>query len=514
MKKYIIGIVFILLVKTMSAQSITNNYDDLGRVTKVIYPDSSIITYTYDASGNRISASIENVCITNPKRSTIASGNWNNPFIWRCGIIPSINDSAVVSAGHFVTLNNSVQVRKLYIENGGSVTLNDSSITFTVGSSSEKTSPVICDGSLVISRGNFKIYGNLSLSNTSHYNMTGGKLIIDGNTGLASTSIPNGQHLFNVATTAPNFNFIGGTLQFINPPLGANSQAINCPLNFGLLSTVAFGDGVSTIASNNPNGFGGNLLPSLMGKFVFDPATYSNNRIFRNLNPLIANKDIRILSGNFAPGALFHAIDSIPSVADIDDNSYPIIKICNQDWTGKNLSVTHYRNGDTIPQVQNPAAWFALTTGAWCYYQDSTALGTVYGTLYNWYAVNDPRGLAPLGWHIPTSAEWLSLSDTCLGGSAIAGGKMKTTGLLSNNTGLWGGSFNNSTNSSGFSGVPSGYCSSSGVFTYLSAAALWWSATSNTSSNATYRETDQQDDYLYSGSNNKKLGLAVRCVKD
>ena len=104
----------------------------------------------------------------------------------------------------------------------------------------------------------------------------------------------------------------------------------------------------------------------------------------------------------------------------------PTVKIGIQTWTTKNLDVATYRNGDPIPQVQDATAWAILTTGAWCYYQNNTENGTNYGKLYNWYAVNDSRGLAPNGFHIPTDAEWTTLS-TLLGGEAVAGGKMKTT---------------------------------------------------------------------------------------
>lgn len=98
------------------------------------------------------------------------------------------------------------------------------------------------------------------------------------------------------------------------------------------------------------------------------------------------------------------------------------ILIGNQTWTKKNLDVATYRNGDAIPQVQD-STWETLTTGAWCYYENNTDNGTTYGKLYNWYAVNDPRGLAPNGYHIPTDAEWTTLS-TYLGGDSIAGNKM------------------------------------------------------------------------------------------
>jgi hypothetical protein len=89
--------------------------------------------------------------------------------------------------------------------------------------------------------------------------------------------------------------------------------------------------------------------------------------------------------------------------------------ICDQDWMVKNLDVTTYRNGDPIPQVINPSAWVKLTTGAWCYYNNDLANSSIYGKLYNWYAVNDPRGIAPVGWHVPSYAEWTKLTD-CLGG--------------------------------------------------------------------------------------------------
>ena len=102
------------------------------------------------------------------------------------------------------------------------------------------------------------------------------------------------------------------------------------------------------------------------------------------------------------------------------------VTIGNQVWTSKNLDVSTYRNGDAIPQVQDANAWENLTTGAWCYYDNDASNGTKYGKLYNWYAVNDPRGLAPKGYHIPTDAEWTQLSDY-LGGESKAGTKMKTT---------------------------------------------------------------------------------------
>ena len=261
--------------------------------------------YEYNSGGNcyAVPGSSSSVIAS---YSTINSGNWSNPQIWPCGIIPTSNDSVVIPSGKTIVLDITTQIRKLNIQNGATISIVDPAVVFTVGSASTKTSPVLCDGSLTINNGTIKINGNLTLMGNSVFNFTGGNLIIDGNTGLATSSIPDGQHLFNVFSSAPNFSFTGGKLQFINPPLGASSQAINCPRNFGPLSVSYFGDGVSTISSNNPNGFGGNLLPAQIGKFNLDAATTGNNRVFKNLNPLLIQNECNVWSGNLIQGALLN----------------------------------------------------------------------------------------------------------------------------------------------------------------------------------------------------------------
>jgi len=185
-----------------------------------------------------------------------------------------------------------------------------------------------------------------------------------------------------------------------------------------------------------------------------------------------------------------------------------LITIGTQTWTLKNLDVVTYRNGDPIPQVQDDTAWVNLTTGAWCYYVNNTGNGTTYGKLYNWYAVNDPRGLAPNGYHIPTDAEWSILTDY-LGGTVTAGGKMKEAGTshwLSPNTGA--------TNSSGFTGLPGGTRDYYGYFYDIGAYGNWWSSSEYDTDYAWYR-------YLTSNYGNvgrsaffKLNGFSVRCLRD
>jgi len=189
-------------------------------------------------------------------------------------------------------------------------------------------------------------------------------------------------------------------------------------------------------------------------------------------------------------------------------SSVQTVTICDQVWMVKNLDVTTYRNGDAIPEVTDQTAWASLTTGAWCYYGNNSANGTTYGKLYNWYAVNDPRRLAPTGWHVPTEAEWSTLA-TCLGGTEVAGGKMKSVGTIEAGTGLWYDPNTDATNSSGFTGLPAG-----GAFNNnLGFAALWWSA--DVSSIGPYMSA-----LLYHNSINLRdgmdphFGLSVRCLRD
>lgn len=182
------------------------------------------------------------------------------------------------------------------------------------------------------------------------------------------------------------------------------------------------------------------------------------------------------------------------------------VQIGTQVWMTKNLNVSRYRNGDLIPQVTNPNQWSNLTTGAWCYYANNTEIGTTYGKLYNWYAVNDPRGLAPQGWHVPSDAEW-SILTTFLGGLGLAGGKLKaTTGWNSPNTAA--------TNSSRFTGFPGGSRNSSGTFDQIGYSGVWWSSSELDITYAWYRYLYYYDGVATRASSYKTFGLSVRCIKD
>jgi uncharacterized protein (TIGR02145 family) len=195
-----------------------------------------------------------------------------------------------------------------------------------------------------------------------------------------------------------------------------------------------------------------------------------------------------------------------PSLCDDSTTPYPTVTIGTQIWMQKNLNVCKYRNGDDIPQVQDATAWAALTTGAWCYYNNDTANGPVYGKLYNWYAVHDPRGLAPTGYHIPTDAEWTTLT-TFLGGESVAGNKMKATTLWTSYAGI------TNTNSSGFTGLPGGY-RPIGSFNVLGTNGFWWSASEADTTRAWYRTMNYNYDTAFRLFYGKEVGFSVRCIKD
>jgi uncharacterized protein (TIGR02145 family) len=184
------------------------------------------------------------------------------------------------------------------------------------------------------------------------------------------------------------------------------------------------------------------------------------------------------------------------------------VTIGNQVWTSKNLNVATYRNGDVIPQVRDKAAWSKLTTGAWCYYKNDASNGTKYGKLYNWYAVNDPRGLAPNGYHIPTDAEWTRLNDY-LGERSEAGKKMKSTSGWYDN--------GNGTNSSGFSGLPCGYRFKDGNFQGVGDVIYLWSSSEDGTdgyNGAWCLRLFYADDSAEQIAPHKRLGFPVRCLRD
>ena len=179
------------------------------------------------------------------------------------------------------------------------------------------------------------------------------------------------------------------------------------------------------------------------------------------------------------------------------------------EWSTTNLAVTTYANGDEIPLVTDLFAWAALTTGARCCPNGDCSPGNIatYGYLYNWYAVDDFRGLAPLGFRIPTDTEWQTLVD-CLGGFEIAGSKLKETG-----TTHWNAPNIDSTNSSGFTALGTGYRSQYGTFDYFNGLCEFWTSTENDLTSAySWLVESSVTQAVQIPSEFKISGCSVRCV--
>ena len=190
-----------------------------------------------------------------------------------------------------------------------------------------------------------------------------------------------------------------------------------------------------------------------------------------------------------------------------DYRKYTIVKIGKQVWMSENLNASTYRNGNPIRYARTIEEWQDAASkgeGAWCYYNHDPKNGEIYGKLYNWYCVNDPRGLAPSGYHIPSDNEWTEIIRF-VGGENIAGQKLKSkTGWIA----MGGG--DTSTN---FSALPGGKIDDNGIFNSVYAQGCWWSSSEKDSANSDVLlifnfSTVSKAIYI------KGFGLSVRCIRD
>jgi len=203
--------------------------------------------------------------------------------------------------------------------------------------------------------------------------------------------------------------------------------------------------------------------------------------------------------------------DNIPiSITDIDGNVYTSVTIGTQVWMVENLKTTKYRNGDLIGTTA-PAtleiSQEATPKYQWAYDDDENNVVT-YGRLYTWYAVTDTRNVCPVGWHVPSDAEWTTLT-TYLGGESVAGGKLKEAG-----TSHWIPSNEGATNSSGFTALPSGIRTTNGSFSSLGGYCAWWSSTEESTPSAYHRYIGYDINNVGSYGYYKHYGFSIRCLQD
>ena len=210
-------------------------------------------------------------------------------------------------------------------------------------------------------------------------------------------------------------------------------------------------------------------------------------------------------------------------ICDIDGICYETIRIGAQLWMAENLKVTHYNNGDEIPTGYSDEDWFELETGAYAVYptdNDETSQSTcgddcadIYGNLYNWYVVDDDRGLCMEGWHVPSFPEVQDLLTYLGGQTAGAGGKMKSTGTIEDGDGLWYAPNEGATNESGFTALPGGhrrYSYNNSYYGNMGNGAIFWTSPDMWNYSLSYSSSTN----YYSPAIYERDGFSIRCLED
>jgi uncharacterized protein (TIGR02145 family) len=208
---------------------------------------------------------------------------------------------------------------------------------------------------------------------------------------------------------------------------------------------------------------------------------------------------------------------SYGSMIDQDGNSYKTIVIGTQEWMAENLKVSHFQNGDVIPQVSDQNTWSGLTSPGTCWYQnDSSSFDCPYGKIYNWYAASDSRNMCPAGWHVPTQNDWIKI-ENYLGGGNIAGRKLKSRSSAESGSGLWNGPITELENVSGFSAVPNGWRNLT-QFEQIGNYSTFWGRDEysiNEVVKGNHRILNLEGNFFRDENYNYKSdGYAVRCLKD
>ncbi|MFA5434038.1 MAG: fibrobacter succinogenes major paralogous domain-containing protein [Candidatus Paceibacterota bacterium] len=255
-----------------------------------------------------------------------------------------------------------------------------------------------------------------------------------------------------------------------------------------------------------------NATADVAGTFVYTPALGTVLSVGANQNLKVDFTPTDAVNYNTATKTVTINVTEINvtkiTVTDIDGNVYHTVTIGTQVWMVENLKTTKYRDGTSIPNVTDNTAWSNLTTGAYCDYNNTPSNSSTYGRLYNWYVATNAHNIAPTGWHVPTDADWSTLT-TYLGFEFVVGGKLKEIG-----TTHWQSPNEGATNEAGFTALPGGHRHSNGAFDDIGYYGTWWSATDVSASDAWLRYMYYDYSIVTRDYNSKEVGLSVRCVRD
>ncbi len=220
------------------------------------------------------------------------------------------------------------------------------------------------------------------------------------------------------------------------------------------------------------------------------------------------------------------------TVTDIDGNVYQTVIIGEQEWMAENLRVTKYNNGDAIPTGLNANDWGSTTSGAYAIYNNDEDMLEAYGKLYNWYAVDDARGLCPEGWSVPSDDEWTQLVDYLISQGYPnesdnpngAGNALKSCRQVNHPDGgdcdtsehpRWNShSTHYGFDEFGFSALPGGLRNTNGNYNFIGGDGFWWSSSEYSSTDAWYWYMISSFGRVYRNYFNKRDGFSVRCIKD
>lgn len=363
--------------------------------------------------------------------------------------------------------------------------------------------------------------------------VSGRRTIVTDMQGQYSSWIPAGNHTFQVlnsnnggllSSSQVSVTVVSGnvTIPVLTVPCQAYvaAQAVDCQgINTPAYARAVWSGGYSNVLYSDSGNFQF-TVPANQSITIqaFDGKANANMTIISsNLNTTVSLGNITLCNSGVGCGG------GPNTVTDIDGNVYNVVTIGNQCWMKENLKTTKYKNGNVIPGNLSDAAWISTTNGAQADYNNDVANTTIYGKLYNWYAVADPAGLCPTGWHVPTVAEWNELvsfldpgADTSLLlQSTIAGGFLKETGTLQAGTGLWQTPNTNATNLSGFTGLPGGLRDTLGTYGGVNTTGNWWANTQSSTNAAFYYSIMYSNGYVARFQQTPiNLGFSVRCVRN